>query len=1149
MTNWVIDGFGRPTQTQECTASASQGQQCTGQWLIGNENWDAANNLVSSVDARGSETDYVYDANGNLVAVGEPQVTTSEGRFRPTLLYDYDSSNNVVAFCDETQTHRAAADWVAAPSPSDSLCSSAAANVPHLRLTYAYPASEPAGELVSVVSALGYSRQVSYDPAQQGGSDFGLPTAVTGDTFTQTDGTSVTPKRSSWYDATGNLRCYSVGSGIWQFAYDSLGRVTSSADPDDSSANASSACGKTSGQAGWNTQTTATYFPDGSRQSEQTPSERAVGVSSTFTYDPDGDVTSETAHHGCVSGVCSAGVTKKWYDGADRLVEVAEPHDANDYYPSQWLTKYLYDISGSSNSSRFSSMYFSAYGGLFATVEWVQMPGGTTAGWAEMNGQAYDALDRVTKEYSYVPGTNGQLNTTTRTYDGLSSPGLLTTTTDALGQVTTYSYDERGATVSLSYAGDGGVTPPKVYGYDPNGRATSVQNASYGVRSSHYDLEGRLVEVDEPGSGYLSSPARIGYDYYPNGKRKDVTVSSSLLNANPLVRYAYRTDGLRSSSVLAYGGATYAFQSAYTDAGRPLSRNDPHTGTAIPGAGRTYVPTAWTYDTAGQLASQTMPAGFSYALISHDAEGASTGWRVSLGPGSDVVTSLTYNVRGENVKLVNHPTSPNWTSGDITPIDVRSANGAIIESGNHDVTSVDANNGVLVGWSDTAQGVTSDGFYYNCPTTNHNTNIYDSAARLITHSYNVFLDSSCGQNQDSVSTDGTHTWSYDADNHTTEQNGSTACIAWGPDGHADANRCPGTGGVDTLHYDGEDILFVTNTNGALSDIRLGTLGDLQFSTSGNVFRVEDRDGAGLAVTAHSSLGSDAIELGSQSSWSTTHCSGGNSIVDPPPFCQQLFGGHSMTLSVGGYGSSGAVPPYEQKQIDGIKWSDDVTLQGARAKADATGTWTTPDQYAGNVDDPLTQKSFMWNRNNPYEYSDPSGFCSVAGPTVVTVDGKPVTLSGMGCVDAKPVPPSEQLMPNGETVAQSVARTRLMADGLGFLMMNVPLGPEEGTIAAGGRWLLKRNLINAGVRPVGKQVAHHIVAFSAKKARPAQAILAKFHIDLNDPINGMFIDKIGSHPDLYYDKVNDIMAQATSEDEARALLEQIANQIRNGTIKP
>jgi hypothetical protein len=55
-----------------------------------------------------------------------------------------------------------------------------------------------------------------------------------------------------------------------------------------------------------------------------------------FKYDLDGDVTSEQRHF--VSG---AGPTQKWYDGADRLVEVRQPTDVNDFYTFPWTTRYL----------------------------------------------------------------------------------------------------------------------------------------------------------------------------------------------------------------------------------------------------------------------------------------------------------------------------------------------------------------------------------------------------------------------------------------------------------------------------------------------------------------------------------------------------------------------------------------------------------------------------------------------------------------------------------------------------------------------------------------------------------------------------------------------------------------------------------------
>jgi hypothetical protein len=35
--------------------------------------------------------------------------------------------------------------------------------------------------------------------------------------------------------------------------------------------------------------------------------------------------------------------------------------------------------------------------------------------------------------------------------------------------------------------------------------------------------------------------------------------------------------------------------------------------------------------------------------------------------------------------------------------------------------------------------------------------------------------------------------------------------------------------------------------------------------------------------------------------------------------------------------------------------------------------TSPDAYAGDVHNPASQKPFMWNNNNPVQFSDPSGY--------------------------------------------------------------------------------------------------------------------------------------------------------------------------------
>ena len=58
------------------------------------------------------------------------------------------------------------------------------------------------------------------------------------------------------------------------------------------------------------------------------------------------------------------------------------------------------------------------------------------------------------------------------------------------------------------------------------------------------------------------------------------------------------------------------------------------------------------------------------------------------------------------------------------------------------------------------------------------------------------------------------------------------------------------------------------------------------------------------------------------------------------------------------------------------------VQGARSYDPTSGQWTTPDAFAGDVRDLMSQKPFMWNDNNPVEWSDPSGYCPICVAVVV-----------------------------------------------------------------------------------------------------------------------------------------------------------------------
>jgi hypothetical protein len=75
--------------------------------------------------------------------------------------------------------------------------------------------------------------------------------------------------------------------------------------------------------------------------------------------------------------------------------------------------------------------------------------------------------------------------------------------------------------------------------------------------------------------------------------------------------------------------------------------------------------------------------------------------------------------------------------------------------------------------------------------------------------------------------------------------------------------------------------------------------------------------------------------------------------------------------------------------DGI-WDGSNTIQGVRSYDGAIAAWTTPDAYKGDVHDPMSQQSYMWNRNNPFTYADPTGF-----DTVLIFDSQKQTLRVIG----------------------------------------------------------------------------------------------------------------------------------------------------------
>ena len=134
--------------------------------------------------------------------------------------------------------------------------------------------------------------------------------------------------------------------------------------------------------------------------------------------------------------------------------------------------------------------------------------------------------------------------------------------------------------------------------------------------------------------------------------------------------------------------------------------------------------------------------------------------------------------------------------------------------------------------------------------------------------------------------------------------------------------------------------------------------------------------------------------------------------------------------------------FDSGRTDGYYLAGNV-VQGARGYDSNTEQWTTPDAYKGDVHDPMSQRSYMWNNNNPVQYSDPSGYLT----TNFHLDGVP----DFGD-DNSPDTDSDfwASNPSDPDIAKRIAEDQKMLQfwtGVPLWLLAPILGPEEAGGAA------------------------------------------------------------------------------------------------------
>jgi RHS repeat-associated protein len=321
------------------------------------------------------------------------------------------------------------------------------------------------------------------------------------------------------------------------------------------------------------------------------------------TYDADNNRTSETDPLGRI--------TRYEYDGMGNLLKVIPPTDEPGN-PDKFVTRYTYEPNFNQVSSvtdakgRTTRFEYDTYGRLTRTI-----PASDDAGqpnkfattyrypsWGSRDmTNAVDAIGNVTTyeydQFGYVnriryPAVGDQVAERTMQYDSI---GNLLQSTDPNGNTTTYSYDLAKRVTSITDS-LGNVTR---FAYDSTGNRTNVVNAAGNVTSYGYDDYGKLISVTDP----LGNTTTYTYDN--EGNRLTTTDPEGNVTAN-----AYDAAGRLISATDAMGNIT---RYDYTPNGR-LSRITDAKGNA----------TTYSYDGVNRLVRTTYPDN-SYEQLTYDAVG------------------------------------------------------------------------------------------------------------------------------------------------------------------------------------------------------------------------------------------------------------------------------------------------------------------------------------------------------------------------------------------------------------------------------------------------------------------------------------------------------------------------------------------------
>ncbi|HUN33682.1 MAG TPA: LamG-like jellyroll fold domain-containing protein [Trebonia sp.] len=704
--------------------------------------------------------------------------------------------------------------------------------------------------------------------------------------------------------------------------YNSLGEVTSATDPDGN-------------------KTTSTYDQLGDLTSQQAPD----GGVTNYTYDLDGDQLSEAGPTGSVTDatydylgrkltstqvetIPSAAAYTTTYSYAPTTADPSGAWLSSDTSPDGMVTQYGYDAAGEETS---------ATNGAGDTTSYQYDPAGRQTAVVNPDGTedttSYDTAGNVTGTSSLSSVTNGTvLASQSAIYD---EDGNMLSSTDALGNTTSFTYDETGNVTSEVQPVSATSAITTSFGYDAAGKQTRYTDGNGNNWITEYNSMGLPETVIEPStSQYSGADSTFTTSYDADGN----PVSEQEPGGVTLTDGYDNMGDLTSQSGTGATGATATRAFTYDDEGNMLSAST--TNTAPSGSPSNATSESFSYDDRGLLTSASGTAGTTG--ITYNGDGLATAVNDAAG-----TTSYTYD-NDDRLSTLSDPLSGTTQTYSYNPmsqvskVQYGTAGSGDVQSfgynGLHEMTSdsLDTASGSVL--ASVGYGYDADGDLTSMNTTglagaSSNAYTYDDAGRLTS-----WANGSTTTN-----------YGYDANGNMTQD------------------------GSKTYSYDARDELTSDGTN-TYSYTANGTLQSEQTST-GTVNSEFDAFGdqvqSGTQSYSYDGLGRDVSDTGNGQSWTFSYdglssalASDGVSDYTWDPSGTSLIG----IGSAGGSGGSGVLALEDQHgNVVGNFTASAASLAGSQGYdpwGDVTGTTGTPTGqlgYQSGWTDPVTQKVEMGSR--------------------------------------------------------------------------------------------------------------------------------------------------------------------------------------------